>query len=37
VLHSVDRDGGWSADGIDAAWQAELAALAQTSGPPTLA
>ncbi|MFT4307555.1 MAG: SDR family oxidoreductase [Microbacterium sp.] len=34
VLRTLDRDGGWSADEIDAAWRGELAALAQRSGPP---
>ncbi len=33
VLRSVDRDGGWSAEEIDAAWRGELSSLAQSSGP----
>lgn len=33
VLRTLDREGGWTADAIDAAWAAELAGLAQTSGP----
>ncbi|MGV9193814.1 hypothetical protein ACQ143_05680 [Microbacterium sp. MC2] len=33
VLRTLDHDGGWTADAIDAAWAAELAPLAQTSGP----
>lgn len=36
ALRSVDEDGGWSADQIDAAWRQELAAHAQRSGPPAL-
>lgn len=33
ALRTVDHDGGWSAEGIDAAWHSELAELAQSSGP----
>lgn len=33
ALRTVDHDGGWSAEGIDAAWHSELAELAQPSGP----
>lgn len=36
VLSTIDHDGGWSAEGIDAAWRDDLAPLAQRSGPPTL-
>lgn len=36
TLSTVDRDGGWSASGIDAAWRDGLAAHAQPSGPPPL-
>lgn len=36
ALRTVDHDGGWSAEGIDAAWRTELAELEQPSGPPTL-
>lgn len=34
VLDVDYADGGWTADGIDAAWAARFAAQAQTSGPP---
>lgn len=37
VLDVEYSDGGWSAAGIDSAWQARLAAQAQTSGPPSRA
>lgn len=33
-LRTVDSDGGWSAEGIEAAWRDNLSALAQHSGPP---
>lgn len=33
VLRTLDHEGGWTADAIDTAWRAELAPLAQTSGP----
>lgn len=36
ALRTLDQDGGWSAEGIDAAWRDDLSALAQTSGPPDL-
>jgi len=35
VLDVDYADGGWSAAGIDASWQARFAAQAQTSGPPS--
>lgn len=34
ALSTVDHEGGWSADGIDAAWREQFAAQAQHSGPP---
>ncbi|TFD59748.1 SDR family oxidoreductase [Cryobacterium sp. Hh7] len=37
VLDVDYSDGGWSASGINAAWQARFAAQAQTSGPPSRA
>ncbi len=36
ALQAIDEKGGWSAEGIDAAWHAQLADLAQRSGPPEL-
>ncbi|NUL45622.1 SDR family oxidoreductase [Cellulosimicrobium funkei] len=33
VLRTLDRDGGWSPDAIDAAWRRDLADQAQASGP----
>lgn len=33
VLRTVDREGGWSAEEIDAVWRGELSSLTQTSGP----
>lgn len=33
VLETRDADGGWTPDGIRQAWEAELSALAQPSGP----
>ncbi len=33
VLRTLDQDGGWSPEQIDRAWQEELRALAQPSGP----
>jgi NAD(P)-dependent dehydrogenase (short-subunit alcohol dehydrogenase family) len=35
VLDADYSEGGWSASGINAAWQARFAAQAQTSGPPS--
>ena len=35
VLDQEYSDGGWSAAGIDRAWQERFAAQAQTSGPPS--
>jgi NAD(P)-dependent dehydrogenase (short-subunit alcohol dehydrogenase family) len=35
VLDTAYADGGWDADGIDAAWRAQFAAQAQPSGPPS--
>ncbi len=36
ALRTLDEDGGWSPEQIDAAWRAELSADAQRSGPPDL-
>uniref|UniRef100_UPI0035715E9D SDR family oxidoreductase n=1 Tax=Pseudoclavibacter endophyticus TaxID=1778590 RepID=UPI0035715E9D len=35
ALRTVDHEGGWSAAGIDEAWNEQLAELAQPSGPPS--